>query len=385
MLNLLVFTTLFPNPCQPNHGVFVENRLRHLLTTNEARATVLAPIAWFPGRSVPAPAEEQRHGLRVLHPRWPSIPAIGMRAAPWLLYQAAARTLARLLAQGERFDAIDAHYFYPDGVAATWLGRRFNLPVVITARGSDVTQFPDYPAPRRMILQATRDAAAVITVSAGLRDALIALGAEPGKITVLRNGVDLAMFRPVDRDAARQALGIEGRTLVSVGALIPRKGHELTIEALTRLPSWQLVIAGQGPERGRLEALAARLGVAGRVRLLGAVPHTELAALYSAADLSVLSSSREGWANVLLESMACGAAVVASPIPGNPEVVAAPEAGFIAEARSADAIAACIREWEAGPISRAATRAYAERFSWDDTSFGQLALFEKARSGWPGK
>ncbi len=383
LLNLLVFTTLFPNAAQPNHGVFVENRLRHLLSTGQARATVLAPVAWFPGRSVAAPAEERRHGLRVLHPSWLSVPAIGMRAAPWLLYQAAARTLAGLLAQGERFDAIDAHYFYPDGVAAIRLGRRFGLPVVITARGSDITQFPDYPAPRRMILQAAREAAAVITVSGGLRDALVALGAEPGKITVLRNGVDLAMFRPVDREAARRTLGIAGRTLVSVGALIPRKGHDLTIEALTRLPGWRLVLAGQGPERGRLEALAASLGVADRVQMLGAVPHAELAGLYSAADLSVLSSSREGWANVLLESMACGTAVVASPIPGNPEVVASPEAGFIAETRSADAIAACVRQWEADPIARTATRAYAEGFSWDETSAGQLAIFEKAKRPTP--
>ena len=142
-MNLLVFTTLYPNAVHPNHGVFVENRLRHLVGTGQATALVLAPVVRFPDRAVPA--EEQRHGLRVLHPRWLSVPAIGMRVAPWLLYRAAARSLARLLAQGARFDAIDAHYFYPDGVAATWLGRRFGLPVVITARGSDVTQFPTTP------------------------------------------------------------------------------------------------------------------------------------------------------------------------------------------------------------------------------------------------
>ena len=379
MLNLLVFTTLFPNHAQPNHGVFVENRLRHLLQTGKAGATVLAPIAWFPGRALRVPAQEQRHGLQVLHPRWLSIPAIGMRAAPWLLFRAAAPELARLLSAGHRFDAIDAHYFYPDGVAATWLGRRFGLPVVITARGSDVTQFPSYPAARRMILQAARDAAAVITVSAGLRDALAALGADPDKITVLRNGVDLTMFRPTERDAARRALGIAGPTLLSVGALIPRKGHDLTIEALTRLPGWHLMIAGQGPEHQRLTALARRLGVSDRVRLLGAVPHAELAGLYSAADLSVLSSAREGWANVLLESMACGTAVVASPIPGNPEVVASPDAGFLAQSRSADAIAACVGAWASTPIDRDATRAYAERFSWEETSLGQLAVFERAK------
>ena len=374
-MNLLVFTTLYPNAAHPNHGVFVENRLRHLVGTGQATAQVLAPVVRFPGRAVPA--EEQRHGLRVLHPRWLSVPAIGMRVAPWLLYRTAARSLARLLAQGARFDAIDAHYFYPDGVAATWLGRRFGLPVVITARGSDVTQFPDYPAARRMILRAAADAAHVVTVSAGLREALVALGADAARITVLRNGVDLAVFRPLDGAEARQRWTVQGPTLVSVGALIPRKGHALTIEALTRLPGWSLLIAGEGPERGRLQALAAQLGVADRVRLLGSLPHAELAGLYSAADLSVLSSEREGWANVLLESMACGTAVVASPIPGNPEVVAAPEAGLIARARTSEAIAEAVLAWQKGPASRAATRAYAERFGWEETSAGQLAIFDR--------
>ncbi len=380
-MNLLTFTTLYPSPGQPNHGVFVENRLRHLVATGRASATVLAPAAWFPGRGTRTVAEEQRHGLRVLHPQWLSLPAIGMRVAPWLLYRTAARSLARLVAEGARFDAIDAHYFFPDGVAAIRLGRRFGLPVVITARGSDVTQFPDYPAARRMILTAARDAAWVITVSAGLRDALVALGADGSRISVLRNGVDLAMFQPQDLARARQALGIAQPCLVSVGALIPRKGHALTIGALVHLPAWRLLIAGEGPERARLEALAARLGVADRVQLLGSVPHAALAELYSAADLSVLSSSREGWANVLLESMACGTAVVASPIPGNPEVVATPPAGFIAQARSAQAIADCVRAWEARPIDRAATRAYAEGFGWEETSAGQLAVFARVIAG----
>jgi glycosyltransferase involved in cell wall biosynthesis len=381
VLNLLVFSTLYPNPAQPNHGVFVENRLRHLVATGEVTAEVLAPVAWFPGRAIAGvPAEETRHGLRVRHPRWLSIPAIGMRVAPFLLYCAALRAIEQgardhTIERAARYDAIDAHYFYPDGVAATWLGRRLGLPVVITARGSDVTQFPDYPAPRRMILRAAREAAAVITVSAGLRNALIGLGADGDRITVLRNGVDLSVFRPMDLLQSKAAFGVTGRTLVSVGALIERKGHDRTIAALPMLPGWTLLIAGAGPERARLEALAARLGVADRVRLLGSLPHGELAALYSAADLSVLASSREGWANVLLESMACGTAVVASPIPGNPEVVAAPEAGLVAKANTAEAIANAVREWEVRPIDRGATRAYAERFGWDETSAGQLRIF----------
>ncbi len=374
MLNLLTFTTLYPNSQQPNHGVFVENRLRHLVATGEVRADVLAPVAWFPGRNAgPVAGRETRHGLQVRHPRWLSIPAVGMRVAPRLLYRAAAGALAA----GASYDAIDAHYFYPDGVAAVRLGRRMGVPVVITARGSDITQFPDYPSARRMILHAAAQAAAVVTVSSGLRDALIALGAQAGKITVLRNGVDLATFRPQDVLQSRRRFGVENRVLVSVGALIERKGHDLTIDALALLAGWTLLIAGAGPEQARLAEHAARLGVGDRVRLLGALPHSELASLYSAADLSVLSSSREGWANVLLESMACGTPVIASPIAGNPEVVGAPEAGTITRARHGEAIAEAVKAWEASPIDRGATRRYAEAFSWDATSAGQIALFRR--------
>jgi len=371
-LSLLTFTTLYPNAAQPNHGVFVENRLRHLVETGRATSVVLAPVPWL---RVPAPVREQRFGLDVHHPRFLTMPRIGMRIHPRTLYAAAARAMQSMIDAGARFDVIDAHYFYPDGVAAVWLAKRFGLPVVITARGSDITLFPEYPGPRRMILAAAEAADAIITVSAGLRDALAALGADAHKITVLRNGVDLNMFTPHGRAQARAALGVRGRVALSVGALIPRKGHELTIAALAELPGWTLLIAGEGPERGALLAHAAAIGVADRVRLLGPVPHAALAQLFSAADVSVLSSSREGWANVLLESMACGTPVVASPIPGNPEVVQSRAAGLIAAARTPHAIADAMRALADDPPGRAATRAYAQRFGWEETSAGQLNVF----------
>lgn len=383
-LRALVFTTLYPHAGLPNGGVFVENRLRHLLATGQVEATVLAPVPWFPSahprfgawaRYAAAGRREVRHGIVAHHPRYPVIPRWGMNLAPSLLFRRALPVARRIMAGGARFDLIDAHYLYPDGVAATRLGRALGLPVVMTARGSDVTELPDYPAPRRMILDAVQDAAAVITVSAGLRDALVRLGADGGKITVLRNGVDLQAFRPpADRETARRALGLDGPTLLSVGHLIPRKAHDLVVAALDQLPGWTLLIAGEGPERAKLEALAAARP--GRVLLLGARPHAELPALYGAADILVLASTREGWANVLLESMACGTPVVASDIPGNPEVVTAREAGLIAP-RTPEGIAAAVRSLHADPPARDATRAYAERFGWDATSEGQLAIFRQ--------
>ena len=386
-IRLLTFSTLFPHAARPNHGIFVENRLRHLLAGGEAGSVVLAPVPWFPSGSVRfgdwavnarAPHSETRHGIPVLHPRYPVIPKIGMSAAPWLLYRAMIPPVQRLLAEGHRFDAIDAHYVYPDGVAAVWLGRRFGLPVVITARGTDVNLIPRYAMPRRLIQGAIRDAAALIAVSASLKQVLVALGAPDAKVTVLRNGVETGLFRPPDdRAAARAALGLSGPALISVGGLIERKGHHRTIEAMRLLPGFELIIVGEGPERALLSGLIARFGLGDRVRLLGPRPHAELPALYGAADASVLASSREGWANVLLESMACGTPVVAADIWGNPEVVRAPQAGVIYRPNTADGVAEGVRRLFARLPDRAATRVYAEAFSWDETTAGQLAVFRK--------
>ncbi len=304
-----------------------------------------------------------------------------MSIAPWLMFRALLPVVRALHAR-ERFDAIDAHYLYPDGVAAVWLGQRLGLPVVVTARGTDVTLIPRYAVPRRLIQGAIRDTAALISVSAALKDALIALGAPPDKVTVLRNGVDTALFRPPDdRDAARRALGLIGPTLISVGLLIERKGHHHVIEAMRALPGFALLIVGEGPEQARLAGMIAQYGLSDRVRLLGPRPHAELPALYGAADALVLASSREGWANVLLESMACGTPVVASNIPGNPEVVREAAAGVVVAANTPDGIAAAVRGMFAALPARAATRAYAEQFGWEDTTAGQIALFRRVVAG----
>lgn len=387
---LLNFTTLYPNAGQPTNGVFVENRLRHLVGTGAASATVLAPVPWFPSgaasfgrwaRYAAAPAEEARHGLRVLHPRYLVMPRVGMVVAPATLFAAASGALGRLRRAGLEIDLIDAHYLYPDGVAAVMLGRRFGLPVVMTARGSDVTQLPDHALPRRMIRWAMRHADAMISVSAGLKRAMVALGGDEGRITVLRNGVDLVGFRPPgDRAALRAELGVAGPMLLSVGHLIERKGHHHAIAALTDLPEWTLLVVGEGPERARLEAQAARLGVAGRVRFEGAQPHAALPRYYGAADLLILASSREGWANVLLESMACGTPVVASDIPGNPEVVQRRAAGLVVGENTQAGFVAGIRDLWAAMPDRDGVRRYAEGFSWDATSAGQLEVFARARA-----
>ena len=386
-IRLVTFSSLYPNAAQPNHGVFVENRLRHLIASGEVISRVVAPVPYFPFRSprfghyaefAQVPTWEERHGLTIHHPRFATIPKVGMNLSPYLMAWAALPAIkAAIKAQGGA-DIIDAHYLFPDGVAATIVGRMLNIPVVMTARGTDVSLIPRYPVPRRMIQRACQRAAGVITVSTALKDGLVAIDVDPEHVTVLRNGVDLKLFRPLDRQATRRRLGLDGPTLISVGHLIERKGHHLIVEAMPALPGFTLLIAGEGPERGRLEQKIAGLGLGERVRLLGARPHAELPELYGAADALILASSREGWANVLLEAMACGTPALATPIWGNPEVVAKPEAGIIMTERSAKAIADSVHALF-GPRmpTREATRHYASAFSWDATTEGQIDLFRR--------
>ena len=385
-MRLLTFSTLFPNSIRPGHGIFVETRLRQLIASGEVEVRVVAPVPWFPfayeafgnyARFAQVPKSETRFGIQVEHPRYFLPPKISTNIAPELLALGAKPCIARLIDEGFDFDLIDAHYFYPDGVAAIELGKYFNKPVVITARGSDITLLPNFPVPRRKIIRAAEKADGIITVCNALRDELISLGADANKIVSLRNGVDLELFEP--RKQSSNANSLEGGrkiNLLTVGHLVPVKGHELILRSLPLLPQTHLFIAGDGALRKPLENLASMLKINDRVTFLGALKQTELQQHYSAADVFILASEREGWANVLLESMACGTPVVASKVWGTPEVVAAPEAGLLMEERTPDALAKAVTSLISNYPDRKATRRYAEQFSWRATTDGQLQLFK---------
>lgn len=383
-LNILAITTLYPNKIQFRHGVFVETRLNKLNENENIRFTVIAPVPWFPIKSklfphyskfADVPFYEQRHDIAVYHPRYIVVPKIGMIFTPFFLAFSIYRQLNWLMGQGEKFDVIDAHYYYPDGVSAAIISQLFKLPLTITARGTDINLIPNFSLPKKMILWASGVAKYNLAVCNALRLRMIEIGINANNTKVFRNGVDLSLFKPIEKEQLRRKWQTNNKLLLSVGYLIERKGHHLVIESLLHLPGYDLFIVGGGDWESKLKNLAIQLGVESRVRFLGELEQSQLPELYNCADALVLASSREGWANVLLEAMACGTPVVATNIWGTPEVVQTPESGVLCQERSAQGIADAVISLFNNYPDCQKTREYAEKFSWDETTKGLKDLF----------
>ena len=366
----LVFSTVFPNPRQPLHGIFIRERIRHLLPHADIR--VVAPLAWFHGRRA-IPAEEMQGALPVYHPTFCYVPAIFKACDGVFLFLSSLPRIIRLR-RDFRFDLIDAHFAFPDGFAAVLLGRWFGCPVVVTLRGSERV-FVEYKLRRAAISWTVRRADRVIAVSGALAALARELGAPPDKIEIIPNGVDIDRFRPEPRDAARAALGLTslGPLILMVGHLVPVKGFHRVIEAWPGLaedfPDARLVIVG-GPAAGsgryptQLAALVARLQLQHRVTLVGPQSPEQVAHWLNAADVFVLDSDREGCPNVVCEALACGLPVVA-PRVGEVENMVPPQSGILfTQPDDADELRHCIatalrRRWD-----RAAIRSAAELNTW---------------------
>ncbi|UTW57589.1 glycosyltransferase [Kordiimonas sp. SCSIO 12603] len=360
--------------------------MQHLLAQKDVEVTVIAPVPWFPfkgkvfgsyGRSAAAPSVEIRKGVTVYHPRYLVIPKVGMLLTPWFLFRSAKRLISKLLKKGMKFDIIDAHYLYPDGVSASKLAKEFNLPFVMTARGSDVTEIGLMNKPAAMICEATAAAQHIITVSNNLKRDLIEMGVDGNKVTTLRNGVDLARFQEKRRSELRSQYGSKP-TMVFAGWLIPRKRIDLVLEVTKLIPDLQTVIAGDGPLKAEMESRATSLGIADRVFFVGQKTPEQMPEIYSSGDILLLPSDREGWANVLLEAMACGTPVVTRSIGGAPDLITDDVAGRVVDSEEPIDIAEAVKDLLHNLPERKAVRDFAQNFDWHATSDGQMQIFEKA-------
>ena len=378
--HVVVFSSLFPNSLQPMTGLFIRERMFRV--AQHLPMTVVAPVAWFPFQSLirrlrpgfrpPAPGDEVQNEISVFHPRFLSIPGTLKSLDGLMMALGCLPRLWRLKRQG-RLDVLDAHFAYPDGYAATLLGRWLKVPVTITLRGTE-TRHVATSQLKPLVQSALHRASRVFSVSESLRQVAIGSGASPSKVLVVGNGVDIAKFSPIDQAQCRVDLGLSpaGKVIVTVGGLVERKGFHRVIaampEILKKFPDCVYLVVGgpsaEGDWTDKLKQLVADGNLSHAVRFLGPLAPEKLSVVLSAADVFVLSTRNEGWANVLLEAMACGLPVVATDVGGNKEVVCRQELGEIVPFDDHTALVKAIAESLGRTWDKRLIREYAEANTW---------------------
>lgn len=378
-MKILSFTTVYPNAAQPGAGVFVRERLRHAAMLADVR--VVAPVPWFPFGHRITPQTRPRLSSRiesgemeVLHPRFFSVPGLFKALDGLFLFLSSVAAIRRLKREGFDFDLIDAHFAYPDGLAAVLLGLMFRRPVVVTLRGTEVP-LSSRLLRRLQIRFVLKRAARIVAVSRSLEDLARRLGAEVEKVVLIPNGVDGETFRPIPREEARRALGLaaEAKIVVSAGGLCRRKGHYRLVEIwpLVRreIPTAMLLIVGgptaEGNETEMLTRMIREGGHESAVRLVGPKPHEEMPVWLSAADLFALATTNEGSCNAIREALACGTPVVTTPVGDNADVVCEPACGVLVQPDETCALARAVIEGLTRVWDRERVRSSVASESWD--------------------
>jgi teichuronic acid biosynthesis glycosyltransferase TuaC len=383
-MRILTISTLHPSPAAPNFGRFVQLSLDAAEAIGEAKTIRICPNGmppWPLSLLIGKYREQARLPKKqgpIYRPRWMLLPGM----APERNARAIARAvlpIARRLHRQTPFDAVDAQFFWPDGPAAMIVAKALGLPFSIKARGADIHHWTEVAGCREQIIEAAQQAAGLLAVSAAIKADIAALGVDASKIRVHHTGIDRGLFHvpSAPRAALRTSLSVpaDGPLLVCVGALIPRKGQGLVIEALPALPHARLAIIGAGEDLAPLEILASDLGVADRVHFLGSLPHAEIARFVQAADVAVLPSSSEGLANAWIEALACGTPLVITDVGGAREVVWSDDGGRIVT-REPHAISAAVADLLAHPLDRAAVAATVAEFSWNRNGAALVAHWQ---------
>ena len=330
---------MYPGPDDPDLGVFVANLERELVAR---------------GHELERAVVDSRSGGRRRH-----------AVLAWDAMRAARRF---------RPDVTYAHFLAPAGLAAALASR---APLVVTAHGQDVRNVGSIPGARAATRYVVRRAAAIVAVSAWLRDELErALPETAGRVEVVDCGVDLDRFAPRDQAAARAEVGlaeVERASFLCLGSLSERKNVLRLARAFERLGEGTLTFVGDGPLR---EALTGRE----RVRLVGRVAHDAVPVWLAACDVLCQPSLVEPFGLATLEALASGRSVVATRVGGPPEFVT-PEAGVLVDPLDEDALVEALATAAELPRPNPAARAAAEPHDVRIQAERVESILERAAAG----
>ncbi len=378
-MRILTFTSLYPNSISPRHGIFVKNRMDYFDHIKDTARKVIAPVQYFPLLGLKSgnkfhsynqvPAAEKQGQIPVYHPRYMTIPGSSLINPANAMVRAANKVIRKAYPSPENFDLVDGHYLYPDGIAAYKLAKKYNKPLILTARGSDVNFWLEQKEHKDSILEAIDYAHKIICVSHTLKGRLMYHGISEDKLMVIRNGVDKSFF---DHGTKKG-----GEYLLTIGNLVPLKGHKFILQALAKLPNERLIIIGSGELEKKLKMLADDLNISDRVTFMAPVPHRELPPIYGHAKFTILMSSMEGMPNVILESLAVGTPVIATNVGGISEVVTK-DNGILLKHRDADSLTTALKgglghDWDRPQISKDV-----QYLDWNETARQLHSCFMQA-------
>ena len=389
---VLFLTSSYPKDSEEPSGIFLHYLSRELVALGWT-ILVLAPN--FPGGGT----FEVMDGITIVRftyfiPRWQKlcyrsgiIP--NLQRSPWLWmevpsYFASMLWKARRILKGCSVDVICAHWILPQGIVAALLKGLHEVPLVVTAHGSDISNFNGRLGNglKRFVLGRADSCSANSEYTR--RQIQWLLPQLP--VDVIPMGVDLRQFRAGSNSDVRKSLRIDGEFLLFVGRLVKEKGPLYLLKALPlvleRYPKAVLVLVGDGTQRTELEHLVDELGIGHAVRFLGRIPHQELAPYYTAADVFVGPSLVEGLGIVFLEAASSGLPIIGSRVGGVSDILIDGVTGIEVEPASseqlAEAIIRVLSDSKLGAIlARNARHHVEERFSWKQVAFRfDLLLYE---------
>ncbi len=393
-MNIVLFTNLFPSTIEPERGNFIALMAKKL--AQKTTLHVISPLPWFPKLGIiqhipllagwrkfgQVPDQENHEGIIVNYPKYFFLPKIGSLFQPFSIAITSFNHVKKLH-QNYNLDIINAHWIFPDAVAAVYISRKLGIPCVISARGCDINNFSNSILKRIQINWALKHANAITVVSDALKEKIIEIyNIKEQKINTILNGVDSSIFHLMNQKECQAILELNPakKKLLFVGQLHPVKNLETMIRALSKIKlegglDFETLIIGMGPLEKELRDLASELQLTSTdIVFKGQQSHSSVAKYYGASDLLCLPSIREGRPNVIIEALATGLPVVASNVGGIPELINK-QNGELVQPLDIEQLAAKLKfsldkEWDRKKISCSQTTS-----SWDDCASKYHNLF----------
>jgi len=324
--------------------------------------------------------KESFDGLTVFHPRYFMIPKY-FKFLDGRFYGNSLEPFIENLFDQIKFDIIDFHWVYPDGIGGLQWARKFGKKTVVTVRGNEAIHFFDKTIIRNMVRKRLSEFDHVIAVSNDLKDKLLRYyGIEQTRVSVIPNGIDKIKFYRMDKIEALKQCGLrqDKKYILSVSRFSKEKGLEHLLLAFKKLKCKEtdLIIIGDGPLKSVLVDMCATLGIEDRIQFPGIIGHSDICSWYNAADVFCLPSLWEGCPNVIIESLACSVPVVATNVGGIPDLIPNRDYGILVQPGDSDELAIALRSglekcWDKKKIEN-----FGSKYSWEDVADKVINVFK---------